>query len=1173
MLRKTTRGMTALLLALCLALTLAPVTAIAEEETATPGTVDNSQLTVDSEEAATGGVLDLEDDNSQLSTLNSQLPEGPAATPAALAAEVGDYGELLAEAAKTYGESEITLGGTISGSTQLTIARSLTLNLNGQSLTITVTSGNGIKIANDATLTIKDTGGGTLTVTNKLSDVVNDQGAGINTKDGSLLIKSGAVIASGGLGCPGIGGGDGSYAGSGTITIDGGAVTANGGQDGSGIGSHNTGGDREITINGGTVTANGGASGAGIVAGKITINGGVVTAEGGAGIGCVGQSSRITINGGTVTATSTGNGSGIGGKNFALIEIYDGAVVAQAIYGAGIGHGSEGASPTGFEVPSVSEIIIDGGVVTAKSKFGAGIGLGFGGYVTADGAVMLKMDGDAAVYASSLTNGISNGGANTSGVTKGILFVEDAGSVYGDMTLADDLTVESGQELEITGDAKLTVPAGKTLTNEGRITNKGTIENRGEIYNSGGGVITNNGEVNNYGEIIGWTADGDVSHASETAVKFSKGGAAVTQAAYGETVKITATSQMIPGRISALSAAEDRVDFYRGDIATGTKLGTAIVSGGTAAIDVTLTGAGWTPDSYTVTADFGGAGTLLDSTGAATLLVTKATQTLTANNIEKYVIDRWVSLDGHATSDAGGIDKSGAITYRVEAEGTPKASIDEHLSLFFEAAGTATIGVKAAGSEKYEPAEKNFTLTVKPTPPVPGMPQDFAVTAGNGQVTATWNKPDDGGIVDGYVIMYLSAGSDTWESTDVIPHDPTSDTNGYSYTITGLDDGVEYSFIIFAQNIIGAGEQNPPSGGEEGSGVKATPGYTLTVDGGTSNKEKYAANELATVTAEVKSDKDFDGWTTEDGVTFADASAAVTTFAMPAKDVTVTANFKDKPPTLYELTVDGGTSNKEKYAANELATVTAEVKSDKDFDGWTTTDGVTFADASAAVTTFAMPAKDVTVTANFKDKPQAPVNPGGGTGGGSGSGGGGSDTSIPENDWLEPGPASTLANNAKKQNLGHAFTRRANLYGVRGLSWARLKGLRFWHDSVAGSEVKLRVYFDNPELFTEDARVSGYVSGPEVDKYRAFFEKWFSNKIRTIHFDHAGKWEQPVHIAAKVDLAGMDTSKLCFYYYDPKLNKYTRFYPEYWIDANGFLHFITEYAGEIIISEGELERK
>jgi hypothetical protein len=55
---------------------------------------------------------------------------------------------------------------------------------------------------------------------------------------------------------------------------------------------------------------------------------------------------------------------------------------------------------------------------------------------------------------------------------------------------------------------------------------------------------------------------------------------------------------------------------------------------------------------------------------------------------------------------------------------------------------------------------------------------------------------------------------------------------------------------------------------------------------------------------------------------------------------------------------------------------------------------------------------------------------------------------------------------------------------------------------------------------------------------------------------------------------GWDTGRLFFYYYDPKTNIYIRIAaPEYWIDVNGYLHFATGYAGEIIISEGELEQR
>ena len=50
---------------------------------------------------------------------------------------------------------------------------------------------------------------------------------------------------------------------------------------------------------------------------------------------------------------------------------------------------------------------------------------------------------------------------------------------------------------------------------------------------------------------------------------------------------------------------------------------------------------------------------------------------------------------------------------------------------------------------------------------------------------------------------------------------------------------------------------------------------------------------------------------------------------------------------------------------------------------------------------------------------------------------------------------------------------------------------------------------------------------------------------------------------------------LYFYSYDAATNTYRRIEKSsYWIDANGYMHFATEYAGDIIISsKGALERK
>ena len=72
-------------------------------------------------------------------------------------------------------------------------------------------------------------------------------------------------------------------------------------------------------------------------------------------------------------------------------------------------------------------------------------------------------------------------------------------------------------------------------------------------------------------------------------------------------------------------------------------------------------------------------------------------------------------------------------------------------------------------------------------------------------------------------------------------------------------------------------------------------------------------------------------------------------------------------PALYTVTVNDGVAEKNKYKAGDTVEITANAPKDgMQFSGWTSSDGVTFADASAASTTFTMPAGNVTVTATYK---------------------------------------------------------------------------------------------------------------------------------------------------------------------------------------------------------------
>lgn len=179
----------------------------------------------------------------------------------------------------------------------------------------------------------------------------------------------------------------------------------------------------------------------------------------------------------------------------------------------------------------------------------------------------------------------------------------------------------------------------------------------------------------------------------------------------------------------------------------------------------------------------------------------------------------------------------------------------------------------------------------------------------------------------------------------------------------------------------------------------------------------------------------------------------------------------------------------------------------------------------------------------------------------------------PETDeWLERSETSQPISEAKEKGLDYILTRRNSQYGVRKEAWEALAGYKFRHDTMDSTTVQVRVYVKDPTAMASDLLVSGYVKGLEVDDIKAIFEKWFKNKVGVIHLDQADPWGQSVEIAAKVDLTGMDVAKLSLYSYDKVANTYKRIEkPAYWIDKNGYLHFSTQYAGDIIISEGSLD--
>jgi uncharacterized repeat protein (TIGR02543 family) len=157
-------------------------------------------------------------------------------------------------------------------------------------------------------------------------------------------------------------------------------------------------------------------------------------------------------------------------------------------------------------------------------------------------------------------------------------------------------------------------------------------------------------------------------------------------------------------------------------------------------------------------------------------------------------------------------------------------------------------------------------------------------------------------------------------------------------------------------------------------------GYSLTMEvspAGTgnatdvTNSTPYAAGVAVSIRAVAATGYHFVSWTAPAG-SFASATAAQTTFTMPAQDITVTANFEVGGA--YTLTmaaspIMGGTpydvTGASPYNEGEIISIQATAASGYQFAGWAAPAG-SFANAYAAATTFTMPGQNVVVTATFQ---------------------------------------------------------------------------------------------------------------------------------------------------------------------------------------------------------------
>ncbi|MCI8505072.1 MAG: hypothetical protein HFI67_02650 [Lachnospiraceae bacterium] len=102
-----------------------------------------------------------------------------------------------------------------------------------------------------------------------------------------------------------------------------------------------------------------------------------------------------------------------------------------------------------------------------------------------------------------------------------------------------------------------------------------------------------------------------------------------------------------------------------------------------------------------------------------------------------------------------------------------------------------------------------------------------------------------------------------------------------------VSESANYEFELSSdRNLTAVFEAETPAPTPASHTVKVNSSYAQTSGAGT-----YATGTTVTIQAGIRQNYRFDGWTTEDGVTFANANSATTTFTMPDKDVTVAAKW------------------------------------------------------------------------------------------------------------------------------------------------------------------------------------------------------------------------------------------------------------------------------------------
>ena len=308
------------------------------------------------------------------------------------------------------------------------------------------------------------------------------------------------------------------------------------------------------------------------------------------------------------------------------------------------------------------------------------------------------------------------------------------------------------------------------------------------------------------------------------------------------------------------------------------------------------------------------------------------------------ILDNFVLVEG--TSIPSGEEESSTVTtYTVSVTG---GSADKTTAA---AGDTVTI---TAGSPATGYQFKNWTGSGVTFSSASSTVTTFTMPASNVTVTANYEK------ISYTVSVTLGTASKTTANYgDTITLTADTPATGMQFDKWVVKSGS--TAVTFASATSTQTTFSMPAGNVSVEATYKAKTYTVSVTGGTASPTTQMYNNTVTITANSpQTGYQFKNWTTSDGVTFANANNATTTFTMPAKNVTVTANFEKIN---YTVSVTGGTASKTTANIGDTITLTpSAAPSGKVFDKWTSTPTVTFTG-----NTFTMPASNVSITATYKN--------------------------------------------------------------------------------------------------------------------------------------------------------------------------------------------------------------